>query len=153
MLTLLGSLVGFIGSALPSIVGHFKNKEDNKTQIEFAKLQVQLAEKNAEIDLTKFHAMALDNEHARLIEHDIAIQRDTGPLSWLRKSVRPVITYLFFALFSAVKISALMVALDNSENFNAAIMVVWDEETQGMFAAIISFWFGSRALEKQKHVR
>ena len=151
MLTILGSLIGFLGSSVPSVVDHFKNKENNKKQIEFARLQAQLAEKNAEIDLTKFHAMALDNEHARLIEHDIAMQRDTGTLSWLRKSVRPIITYLFFALFSAVKISALMVAMDNTENFNQAILIVWDEETQGMFAAIISFWFGSRALEKNRN--
>jgi hypothetical protein len=25
---------------------------------------------------------------------------------------------------------------------------VWDDETQAIFAAIISFWFGSRAIEK-----
>jgi hypothetical protein len=28
-------------------------------------------------------------------------------------------------------------------------LLVWDSETQGIFAAIISFWFGSRALEKR----
>jgi len=51
-------------------------------------------------------------------------------------------------LFAAVKISALVVALETTQDFNSAILVVWDEETQAIFAAIISFWFGSRALEK-----
>lgn len=147
MLTILGSIIGFLGSAVPSVIDHFSQKEDNKKQVEFAKLQAELTKQGAEIDLTKFYAMALDNEHKRLIEHDIAMQNDTGTLAWLRKSVRPVITYLFFTLFAAVKVSALMFALETNE-FHDAILVVWDEESQGMFAAIISFWFGSRAIEK-----
>ena len=31
-----------------------------------------------------------------------------------------------------------------------AIQTLWDEETQGIFAAIISFWFGSRALQRSR---
>jgi hypothetical protein len=92
--------------------------------------------------------MAMDNEHARLIAHDISMQNDTGPMSWLRKSVRPVITYLFFTLFAAVKVAALNQAMSAGSDFNAAIILVWDPETQAIFAAIISFWFGSRAIEK-----
>jgi len=148
MLSLLGSIIGFLGSTAPSIVDHFGKKEENKLRLEMMKMQTELAKEHAEIDLTKFQAMALDNEHQRLIAHDIAIQQDIGPLSWLRKSVRPIITYLFFSLFAAVKISALVVALETTQDFNSAILVVWDEETQAIFAAIISFWFGSRALEK-----
>jgi len=149
MLTILGSLIGFLGSAMPAVFAFFNKKETNKTQLEVMKMQMELAKNQSEIDLTKFHAMALDNEHARLIEHDIAMQKDTGALSWLRKSVRPVITYMFFALFAAVKVSALMIAMEGT-NFYSAIQVVWDPETQGMFAAIISFWFGSRAIDRKK---
>lgn len=148
MMTVIGSIIGFLGSAVPSIVDHFGKKEANKKEIEVLRMQMALAEKNADIDLTKFQAMALDNEHQRLIAHDISMQQDKGALSWLRKSVRPVITYLFFALFAAVKIAALNEALNSSGDFNYAIKIVWDEETQAIFAAIISFWFGSRALEK-----
>lgn len=148
MLTLLGSIVGFLGSAVPTIFEHMSKKEDNKKQLEIMKMQTELAKQNADIDLMKFQAMALDNEHQRLIAHDIAMQKDSGPLSWLRKSVRPIITYLFFALFACVKVSTLMVALENTQDFQTAILIVWDEETQAIFAAIISFWFGSRALEK-----
>lgn len=148
MLTIIGSLLGFLGSSIPSILGIMEKKEDNKLQYELMKLQSEITKQGAEIDLTKFKAMAMDNEHARLIEHDIAMQKDTGAISWLRKSVRPVITYMFFALFAAVKISSLYVAMETTGSFNTAIQIVWDPETQGIFAAIISFWFGSRAIEK-----
>ena len=150
MLSLIGSLIGFAGSAVPSVLEHFQAKEKNKKEIEIMKMQSEILKQNAEIDMTKFQMRAIDDEHARLIQHDIAIQQDTGPLAWLRKSVRPVITYLFFGLFASVKISTLMYGLEQGQDFYTAINLVWDPETQGIFAAIISFWFGSRAIEKRK---
>jgi len=150
MLSIIGSIIGFAGSVVPGVLEHFKKKEDNKIKLEVMKMQADLMRERADIDLIKFHAMAEDNEHQRLINHDIAIAK--GPLAWLRSSVRPTITYLFFALFAAVKIAALDEAMnppntDKPVPFAQAIEVVWDEETQAIFAAIISFWFGSRAIE------
>lgn len=150
MLSLLGSLIGFAGSALPSVLGHFQEKQKSKEKVELLKIQADMMKEKADIDLRMFNEMASDNEHARLIEHDIAMQSDTGFFAGLRKSVRPIITYLFFGLFAAVKISSLIVALESSQNFNEAILFVWDDDTQAIFAAIISFWFGSRALEKNR---
>jgi hypothetical protein len=149
MLTLIGSLLGFAGSAIPGVLEHFTRKEDNKKHLEIMKVQADLIKQNAEIDMQKFSMMAIDNEHARLIQHDIALQEDQGALAWLRKSVRPVITYLFFSLFAAVKVSTLYHGMEAGQDFYTAINLAWDEETQGIFAAIISFWFGSRAIEKR----
>ena len=153
MLSLLGTLVGFAGSAVPAILGHFGEKEKNKKDLEMMKMQSELMKQNADIDMTKFQMRALDDEHARLIQHDIAMQEDQGPLAWLRKSVRPVITYLFFGLFAAVKIATLMHGMESGQDFYAAITIVWDEETQAIFAAIISFWFGSRAMSKNPNTK
>jgi hypothetical protein len=41
-------------------------------------------------------------------------------------------------------------AIKNGSDLNATLDVVWDEQTEGLFAAIISFWFGSRAMPKMK---
>jgi hypothetical protein len=30
----------------------------------------------------------------------------------------------------------------------AALSLIWDESTAGLFAAIMSFWFGNRAVSK-----
>ena len=149
MLSILGSLIGFAGSAVPSVLDHFQQKDKQKNTVEILKLQGDLAKQGVEMDLMQFRERAADDEHRRLIEHDISMQNDTGLMGALRKSVRPVITYMFFGLFAAVKISTLMMALE-SNDFNTAINMVWDEETQAIFAAIISFWFGSRALSKNK---
>lgn len=149
MLSILGSLIGFAGSAVPAVLGHFENKQKQKNDLEILKVQGELAKQGVEMNLMEFRERAADDEHRRLIEHDISMQNDTGLMGALRKSVRPVITYMFFGLFAAVKVSTLMMALE-SNDFNTAINMVWDEETQAIFAAIISFWFGSRALSKNK---
>lgn len=32
----------------------------------------------------------------------------------------------------------------------AALQATWDEETQALFAAVMSFWFGSRQISKMR---
>jgi hypothetical protein len=149
MLSLLGTLIGFAGSAVPAVLGHFKEKQASKDNLAILEMQGKLARDGVELNLMEFRERAADDEHKRLIQHDIAISKDTSFMGQIRSSVRPVITYLFFSLFAAVKVSALMVAMNNTADFNTAVNMVWDEETQAIFAAIISFWFGSRALSKK----
>lgn len=148
--TILGSLTGFGGSVLPSVMNYFTDKQNSKTKIEELKIQAELMKQGTELDLMKFNARAADDEHARLIEHDIAMQKDTGFMAGLRKSVRPVITYMFFGLFVAVEGVMIWSALQSGSDVINVMNEVWDDETQAIFAAIISFWFGSRALEKAK---
>lgn len=146
--SVLGALTGFGGSVVPAVLDYFKGKQEAKQKSEMMAMQVDLMKTGAEIDLKKFYAMANDDEHARLIQHDIAMQDDTGFMAGLRKSVRPVITYMFFALFVAVEGTLIWHALNSGEQLVDVMNHVWDDETQAIFAAIISFWFGSRAIEK-----
>ena len=101
-------------------------------------------------DIKMYNEMGAAEEHKRLIEHDIAISNTGGWISALQRSVRPVITYAFFGLFCTIEIVLLMEALDKGTDFSEAINLLWDDETKAIFAAIISFWFGSRAIEKSR---
>ena len=66
-------------------------------------------------------------------------------------SVRPVITYAFFLVFAMVKVSALANLLQtDGVTLAAALLATWDEETQALFAAVMSFWFGSRQINKMR---
>jgi hypothetical protein len=68
-------------------------------------------------------------------------------LRFLRASVRPVITYTFFGVFAFIKLYGFYFAV-HRENVSILLMlpILWDEGTQALFAAVLSFWFGSRAL-------
>lgn len=148
--TVLGAVTGFGGSVIPAVIDYFKDKNESKTRLEEMKMKADLMAAGVEVDLKKFQARAKDDEHARLIAHDISLQNDTGLMAGLRKSVRPVITYAFFLLFCVVEGVMIYHALQQGVDIVAVMEHVWDDETQAIFAAIISFWFGSRAIEKAR---
>ena len=150
MLSLLGSLLGFASSAVPAVTDHFANKESRKHELEKMKQMAELRKQGYELDMQFYEKMGADEEHKRLIQHDTAIMNSTGWTSALQKSVRPVITYAFFGLFATIEITLLLNAIEMGTPFNEAINLLWDEETKAIFAAIISFWFGSRAVEKAR---
>lgn len=150
MMTLLGSLLGFAGSAIPSVLDHFQKKEKNKLQLEQMKLQATLTREGHQMDLAKWEKTALDEEHRRLIEHDTAIAKGTGFFSGLSKSVRPLITYAFFGLYCTAKAVLIYSGLEQGLDITVVMDHVVDDEFTALMAAIFSFWFGSRTLEKMK---
>jgi len=69
----------------------------------------------------------------------------------LQASARPVITYAFFLVFAVLKISALVTLLQaDGVTLAAALQTTWNEETQALFAAVMSFWFGSRQITRMR---
>lgn len=150
MLSVIGSLLGFASSTAPAIADHFKNKSNQKFELEKMKVAAELRKQGYDFELKAHEAQAQDKEHERLVQHDISINQGAGFISALQKSVRPVITYCFFGLFLAIEITLLREALKSGMEVAEALMVLWDEDTKAIFAAIISFWFGSRAIEKAK---
>ena len=153
MLSILGSLLGFASSAVPAITDSFARKQDNKHELDKMKMMAELRSAGYDHDLKAYEAMGADKEHDRLIQHDIAINQSSGIIAGLQKSVRPVITYAFFILFATIEIVLLMEALEKGTDFAEAIQLLWDDETKAIFAAIISFWFGSRAIDKARRVK
>ncbi len=129
---------------------HFKTKADNKFKLEQMTHMAELRKMGFDQDVKMYEQQASDNEHQRLIDHDIAIAQSTGFVAGLQKSVRPVITYCFFGLFAAIEVSLLLDALEQGVELSAALNVLWDDDTKAIFAAIISFWFGSRAIDKSR---
>lgn len=146
----LGSLLGFSGSVVPAITDHFKQKNEQKFELEKMKTMAELRKAGFDHELKAFEAQASDKEHDRLIQHDISINQGTGFIAALQKSVRPVITYCFFGLFAVIEITLLMEALEKGTDFAEAVHILWDDDTKAIFAAIISFWFGSRAIDKTR---
>ena len=150
MLSILGSLLGFASSAVPAITDSFAQKADQKHELDKMRVMAELRKSGYDHDIKMYQEMGAAQEHERLIAHDVAISNTGGWISALQRSVRPVITYAFFGLFCTIEIVLLMEALEKGTDFAEAINLLWDEETKAIFAAIISFWFGSRAIEKSR---
>jgi hypothetical protein len=150
---ILGSLIGFTGSMAPAVADYFGKKQDHKFELARMEKQAELVRAGFTHEMQMFEQQAADKEHERLVNHDISINQDSGFMSGLQKSVRPVITYSFFILFTIVEISLLREALTLDMPLDKAIATLWDDDTKAIWAAVISFWFGSRAIEKSKKIR
>lgn len=146
MITLLGSLIGFGTSFLPEVLNYFKAGQEQKHKLQQMKLEFELMEKRNEMTLRLTDMQAGIEETKGLYEH--ASMDAGGFINALRGSVRPVITYVFFGLFIAVKVTALMSLMEDGNDLAGSINLIWDDATSGLFAAIISFWFGGRAVSK-----
>ena len=146
MITLLGSLLGFGTSFLPEVLNFFKAGQDHKHRLESMKLEMDMMAKRSELKLQLLDKQADIKEAEGLYKHD---SMDAGGvINALRGSVRPVITYCFFGLFVAIKVTALIALMDNGNDLGRSLSLIWDDATAGLFAAIMSFWFGNRAVSK-----
>jgi hypothetical protein len=146
MLTLLGSLLGFLGSAFPQILKLFQEAHDRRHELAILNLQMEQQRQGHQQRLEEIQRDGDIKQSLALYQHD----SQPAGYKWveaLRASVRPVLTYAFFLLFAAVKIAGLytMVGFDGM-SLAVALPLIWDAETQALFAAIMTFWFRQRAL-------
>jgi len=147
MLALLSPLIGIIGSLLPSVVRIFERKQELQHEIELTKIKLDASLKAAEANIKLEEIKADTAEGQSIRDHDKSI--DGGKfINALRASIRPVITYVFFGLFVAVKAAAAYVMIHNGLSVPEMLKAVWDSETMALFSTIMAFWFGSRIIEK-----
>ena len=150
MITLIGSLIGFAGSALPKVFDMVDDWQNRKHELAMMDRQIEAAKLAHTQKIEALNIEADISESKSLYKHDQSM-KSTGFMGGLRASVRPVLTYLFFTLFALINGTALYgLIYTNGVDWELAVMTLWDEETQGIFAAIISFWFGSRALQRSR---
>ena len=135
MLTLFGSVLGFGTSFLPKVMDYFQDKSDKKHELE-------VMVKQAEIQLDKTAIDANIREVETIHEHDSSL--DGAPwVNTLRASVRPIITYMFFAEFIILTFAVWGGWITTTE-----YALIWGSETQALWAAIAAFWFGGRQFRK-----
>ena len=151
MITLLGSLLGFGTSFLPEVLNYFRAGQEHKHNLERMSLEMDMMAKRNELKLDIMDKQAEIKETEGLYKHD---SMDAGGfINALRGSVRPVITYVFFGLFVAIKVTALLALMNAGNDLGRSLSLVWDDATAGLFAAIMSFWFGGRAVSKYMKVK
>lgn len=144
MITLLASLAGFLSSLVPEIMKYFVDRNDKKHEIKILEYQMELQKLNSGKTLDEIVAAANFSEAQALYK-----TYKTG-ISWVdafNGTVRPVLAYAFFAIYSFVKYmqyKIIAISLSAIEIVN----VLWTLEDQAIFAGIISFYFGQRAINK-----
>ena len=149
MITIIGSLIGFGTSMLPKVFDMFQDWQDRKQALDIMDRQIKMAEMRHTQKLEQLNVQADIAESKAIYKHASKMKND-GWVGSLRASVRPILTYLFFAVFAIVKGAALYAAIAyDHQDPVTAISLLWEEETAGIFSAIVAFWFGSRTLARK----
>lgn len=144
MITLLGALMGFLTSALPDVLSYFKQAREHKQELAIMELQLQAKREAAGQKLEQINAQA-DIEETRTIYKTY----NTG-VKWVdayNGTVRPTIAYAFFILYAVVK-GLIYDALPDTVPIDDIKDILWTEADAAIFAGIISFYFGQRAMAK-----
>jgi hypothetical protein len=146
MLTLLGSLLGFFGSIVPEFFKNYQDKRDKSHELEILKLQMEQQKLGVSERLEALQIQSSASER-----HDIYKTFYSGNPSTdkFNAIVRSTIALGFFGLYGLLKIMAYF-AIPNLENapFIIIYQTLWNEEDAAIFAGIISFYFGNRAMGK-----
>jgi hypothetical protein len=103
-----------------------------------------------EIKTQQIEMQTQAQERASLYAHDIEIGK--GASQWVTNSramVRPAITYGMFIMFMFVELFGFWFAFHREVPFDVALNLLWDDETQIIWASIVSFWFGTQAFSKK----
>ena len=149
MLTLLGALLGFVSSAFPDILKLLYHGKDCAHELAVMDRQIALTKLGHSQRLEEIKLEASTLEQTALYKH--AEKVGVAWVDALSGSVRPLITYAFFLLYTFVKIAqwrmVLMVLPDAT--VSEALTLIWHSQDEALFAAVMSFWFGSRALTKK----
>lgn len=145
MIALLGSLLGFGTSFLPQVLNFFQQKQEHKNKLEEMRLMGELKAQGVDLELKILDKKAEIEETRQLYKY---ANPTSGFSAGLAASVRPVITYLFFALFMASKAVVMIKVMEQGGDWTESVELIFDDETQALFAAIMSFWFGNRAVSK-----
>ena len=171
MLTLFSTLISFLMGGLPKLLEFFQGRQDKAHELALAQMQItrelelrkagfeaqerienirseQLATESA-ANTAQVLMGAQQAEMQAIYAHDTSLNEGTSQwMKNLRASVRPVITYGFFFLLVFVDIGGFWYGYYTNVPFNDLLDMLWDNDTQALFASIIAFHFGGRAFGK-----
>lgn len=149
---LLGAVLGLVGSFVPELIKVFREKQQHKQELEMLEMQLRYQKEMTQIKVEEAKAMSqieLDRQVYQFAP--VGEVKPTGK-TWLdalqiignvyNQTVRPTITYLVIAGWLIFKYALFVQAGSNLQ----AITQIWTDMDSEFVAAVITFWFGNRAM-------
>ena len=149
---LLGSIFGGLFRLAPEVLKWLDKKNERQHELNMFTLQTDLEKMRGQFRMEE-----------RYVDHSIAqldaiqeafkaqAQEASSSYKWvsaLSALVRPGITYILFGLYVAVKITAIVYAINSGAPWNQVLRENWTADDFGMLNMILTFWFIGRAIEK-----
>lgn len=145
MITVISSLIGFLGAGLPKFLEYFQDKQDKKHELAVMDRQMAMAKDANTIKLQELQTQ----ENIQEIK-SIYKTFNTG-IRWvdaLNGLVRPIIAFALIGLYIVIEYMIFYIIGTETGYTLEMLEFLWSDEDQALFSGIISYYFGSRAFSK-----
>ena len=152
--TILGGLLGGIFRIVPEVLKLFDRVNERKhelsmlqAEMEFAKIRGEIMMKQTEAVMTVAELDAM----AEAIKEQGQTARAAGQfVAAISALVRPVVTYWFVILYSAVKVASMIVAYEQNGNWKDMLIQSWTKDDMAILMMILTFWFVGRIWDRSQ---
>ena len=152
--SLLGGVFGGLLRLAPEMFKVFDRANERKhelamlsAEMEFAKVRGEIAMRQTEATMT----MAEMETMAEAFKEQSRTAQAAGKVvAAISALVRPTVTYMFLALYAAVKVAAFLIALEQGGNWKDVLITMWGADDLAVFNMILSFWFVGRVYERSR---
>ena len=154
--TLLGGLMGGAFRLTPEIIKWIDRKGERIHELAIRDKTLELERLKSATKANELQIEADRSQHTASIntlETAISTQGTITGVKWadaLSRSVRPIITYWFMALYCAAKAGIFVSAFQNGGEWVVAMKQSWTEADQALWAGVLNFWFLGRVFDKSK---
>lgn len=143
MMTIIATILGFLGSIVPQGMKLYQDGKDKKHELDILKIQAQL---QREGHYQRLEEVAISHD----AEQQVAMYKTFfSGIKWidaLNALVRPVLTFSFFGLY--VYIKYMQYSFVSTESMSIIMDIMWADEDQALFSSIVAFYFGNRTFNK-----
>lgn len=150
----IGGIVGGLFRILPEGLKLLDRKNERKHELAMLETEFRFASMKAEHEMRKIDAsMTLAEMEA--IGQATKEQGETARAAgWfvaaISALVRPIVTYWFVVMYSAVKIISMQMAVASGAFWKDVIVSSWAPEDMSMLTMVLTFWFVGRVYERTK---
>lgn len=152
--SILGGLLGGVFRIAPEFLKWLDRKGEREhelkmlqAEMEFAKIRGEIMMKQVEASMT---VAELDAMGEALKEQGMTARAAGKVVAAISALVRPLVTYWFVVLYSAVKILSIRMAIDQGGEWKQVIVSSWTEADMAMLMLVLTFWFVGRVWERNK---
>ena len=154
METLLGGLFGGLLRLAPEALKFFTQKGEQKHELAMLEAEMRFAQVKGEIAMRQTEAQMQISELTAMTEaireQSATAQAAGKVVSAISALVRPIITYVFVALYVAVKVAGYSVAVSQGGDWKELLVTSWTADDMSTMTMLLTFWFTGRVWERTR---
>lgn len=150
----IGGIVGGVFRLIPEGLKLFDRKNERAHELAMLEAEMRFAGMRAEHEMRKIDASMTISEMdaiANAIKEQGQTARAAGGfVAAISALVRPLVTYWFVVMYSAVKIVTMTMAVSAGADWKAVLIENWTEEDMALLVMVLTFWFVGRVYERTR---